>query len=103
MKNLTQKDWYENLNKLDDAVILDVRTSYEFDDGKIPNALNIDIMNPHEFMTKVKELDKTLPYFVYCKAGVRSAQACELMQQLGFENTNNLVGGFSEWEGPTEN
>ena len=31
------------------------------------------------------------------------AQACELMQQLGFDNTNNLVGGFSEWEGPTEN
>ena len=79
MKNLIQKDWYENLNKLSDAVILDVRTSYEFDDGKIPNALNIDVMNPHEFMTKVKELDKTLPYFVYCKAGVMLHETASIL------------------------
>jgi rhodanese-related sulfurtransferase len=25
-----------------------------------------------------------------------------VMQQIGFEKTYNLVGGFSNWEGPTE-
>jgi rhodanese-related sulfurtransferase len=36
---------------------------------------------------------------VYCKAGGRSAQACAIMNQLGFEKTYNLLGGFTEWEG----
>jgi rhodanese-related sulfurtransferase len=36
---------------------------------------------------------------VYCKAGGRSAQACAVMNQLGFENTFNLEGGFMQWKG----
>jgi len=36
---------------------------------------------------------------VYCKAGGRSAQACAIMNQLGFKNAYNLVGGFSQWQG----
>jgi len=31
-----------------------------------------------------------------------SANAFNAMEQLGFENTFNLLGGFSNWEGPTE-
>ena len=46
--------------------------------------------------------DKSNYYFVYCKAGSRSAQACILMQELGFKNTFNLEGGFSEWLGAKE-
>jgi rhodanese-related sulfurtransferase len=36
---------------------------------------------------------------VYCKAGGRSEQACSLMNQMGFENTYNLMGGMMQWEG----
>ncbi|MDC3301075.1 rhodanese-like domain-containing protein, partial [Flavobacteriaceae bacterium] len=42
------------------------------------------------------------PYFVYCKAGSRSAQACAVMHQMGFEYTYNLEGGFSKWSGDVE-
>ena len=38
-------------------------------------------------------------YFVYCRSGARSAQACQLMSQLGFTSTYNLLGGILEWEG----
>ena len=43
------------------------------------------------FVYLVDELDKTKNYYVYCKAGGRSAQACAIMNQLGFENTFNLL------------
>ena len=101
MKNLTQKEWFEALSTIENAKILDVRTPVEVEAGKIPSAHNIDISNPHAFM-EIEKLNKTLHYFVYCKAGMRSAQACAVMHQLGFEHTYNLDGGFSEWMGAVE-
>ncbi len=102
MKNLTQKEWSEALSTNENAKILDVRTPFEVEGGKIPSAYNIDILNPHAFMVEIEKLNKTLHYFVYCKAGTRSAQACALMHKLGFEYTYNLDGGFSEWMGAIE-
>ncbi len=43
MKELTQEEWQEKLKNDKDAVILDVRTEEEVDEGYIPNAKNIDI------------------------------------------------------------
>ncbi|ESU19135.1 rhodanese-related sulfurtransferase [Flavobacterium cauense R2A-7] len=99
--NLTQEDWASKLQEDDNAVILDVRTEDECLDGMIPGAINIDIYKGQGFIYKVDELDRSKNYYVYCKAGGRSAQACSIMNQMGFETTYNLMGGFSEWEGPT--
>ncbi|MFY8090105.1 MAG: rhodanese-like domain-containing protein [Chitinophagaceae bacterium] len=35
---------------------------------------------------------------VYCRSGMRSMQACMILQQLGFTNVSNLQGGMVEWE-----
>ena len=102
MADLTQADWVEKLKKDDNPVILDVRTQEEVDEGKIPNALHIDIYKGQGFIDEVDKLDKTKTYFVYCRSGARSAQACAVMNQLGFEKTYNLLGGFSEWTGEVE-
>jgi rhodanese-related sulfurtransferase len=90
------------LSKSTNGVILDVRTALEVEEGKIPGATNIDIFKAQEFIDALEKLDKNLPYFVYCKAGSRSAQACAVMHQMGFEYTYNLEGGFSEWSGDVE-
>ncbi|SHJ07629.1 rhodanese-like domain-containing protein [Flavobacterium terrae] len=100
--NLTQEDWWKKLQEDDNAVILDVRTEDEWNDGIIPNAINIDIYKGQGFIYQVEELDKSKNYYVYCKAGGRSAQACSIMNQMGFETTYNLMGGFSEWDGPVD-
>lgn len=100
--NLTQEDWASKLQEDDNAVILDVRTEDECLDGMIPGAINIDIYKGQGFIYKVDELDRSKNYYVYCKAGGRSAQACSIMNQMGFERTYNLMGGFSEWEGPSD-
>jgi len=98
--NLLQEEWWTKLQEDDNAVVLDVRTEDECLDGIIPNAINIDIYKGQGFIYQVEELDKSKSYYVYCKAGGRSAQACSIMNQMGFETTYNLMGGFSEWEGP---
>ncbi|MDG3583742.1 MULTISPECIES: rhodanese-like domain-containing protein [Galbibacter] len=99
MADLTQEEWTEELQNDKNAVVLDVRTEEEVDEGYIPNAINIDIYKGQGFLDEVEQLDKSKNYYVYCRSGKRSAQACMLMKQLGFENTNNLLGGFMEWEG----
>jgi len=97
--NLQQQDWISQLNADPNAVILDVRTEDEWNDGIIPNAINIDIYKGQGFIYAIEELDKSKNYYVYCKAGGRSEQACNIMNQLGFENTYNLIGGMMQWKG----
>ncbi|MFK7937200.1 MAG: rhodanese-like domain-containing protein [Saprospiraceae bacterium] len=76
------------------VVILDVRTPGEIAEGKIPNALEIDIQSP-DFKQRIEALDKDKTYLVYCKKGGRSARACSAMQELGFGELYNLEGGFT--------
>lgn len=103
MADLSQQEWQEQLSNDDNAIIIDVRTQDEVDEGYIPNAKHIDIFLGQGFMDEVKKLDPSKNYYVYCRSGGRSAQACAVMNSLGYDNTYNLVGGFSEWEGDRTN
>ena len=102
MADLSQDDWREGSQKDPNSVILDVRTQEEMEEGHIPGAINIDIYKGQEFLDEVKKLDKSKSYYVYCRSGSRSAQACALMEQLEFDKAFNLVGGFIEWDGEKE-
>ena len=99
MADLSQEEWTKQLKADDNAVVLDVRTQDEIDLGMIPNAIHIDIFKGQGFIHEVEQLDKTKNYYVYCKSGNRSGQACAIMNQLDIENAYNLLGGFSEWRG----
>lgn len=98
--NISQEKWWSQLQEDENAVIIDVRTEDEFNRGIIPGAKNIDIYKGQGFIYEVEELDKTKNYYVYCQAGMRSAKACNVMNELGFATTYNLIGGMSEWDGP---
>lgn len=99
MKHITQKEWEELLSQDSNAVILDVRTPEEQAQGIIKDAICIDIYKTEEFLSELEKLDKSKSYYVYCKAGGRSANACEVMDQMGFSKTYNLLGGTSLWTG----
>ncbi|WP_425077538.1 rhodanese-like domain-containing protein [Psychroserpens sp. S379A] len=99
MADLTQHEWMSELAADNNAVVLDVRTPEEVAEGIIPNAKHIDIFKGQGFIDEIETLDKSKTYFVYCKAGGRSGQACAVMNQLGFKKTHNLLGGFSQWQG----
>lgn len=97
--NLTQNDWTNQLEIDKNAIVLDVRTEDECNDGIIENAIMIDINKGQYFINEIESLDKSKNYYVYCRSGVRSAKACDIMNELGFDNTYNLLGGFIQWDG----
>lgn len=77
--------------------ILDVRTPEEVAEGKISNALEIDYRGEN-FEEKIKALDKSDSYIVYCRSGKRSAESSTIMAKLGFTNVHNMEGGILAWE-----
>ncbi|MBT3224774.1 MAG: rhodanese-like domain-containing protein [Deltaproteobacteria bacterium] len=77
-------------------VILDVRTPAEFQQGHIEEAILIDFRAP-SFFDKIKNLDRSKLYLVYCRSGNRSRKAVGIMVQLGFQRVHNMTGGFNDW------
>ena len=52
-------------------------------------------------MGEIENIDKSKKYYVYCRSGARSGQACQVMNSIGINETNNLSGGILEWTGKT--
>ena len=65
------------------AVLLDVRTAPEIAEASIDGYIAMDISQPG-FTEKVKELSKDNAYFIYCRSGNRSGQACRYMATQGY-------------------
>ena len=99
--DLEQVKWNDDLENESDPIILDVRTPEEFETSRIPKSINIDFYNPEIFMQEIGKLDKDRSYYIYCRTGVRSANSCHLMKELGFTKTYNLIGGIVDWNGET--
>lgn len=76
--------------------IIDVRTPDEFAGGHVTSAINIDF-RAADFEQNIDKLDKNAYYIVYCRTGVRSAGASELLLQHGFTHIINMTGGINEW------
>lgn len=83
------KEQYEQAEK---KVLLDVRTAGEVAGGTLSGAKHLDFMSPN-FAKGIEKLDKSATYFVFCRSGNRSGQACKIMHQQGF-NVRNLAGGI---------
>lgn len=100
--NISQTDWWEKAQAEAEPRIIDVRTPEEYAAGYIPGAINVNIFEQEAFFNFVESLDKTQNYYVYCRSGARSGNACGIMNDLGIENAFNLTGGILDWQGPIE-
>lgn len=85
-------------------VILDTRSSEEFEVSHIPGASLVDYDNfkPQE----VIRYDKNSKVIVYCTVGARSENIGEKLLELGFTDVENLYGGIFQWvneDGPIVN
>ena len=79
-----------------DAVVVDVRTDKEFEEGHIMNALHIPLGVLNNRIPELQEY-KSNPMILACRSGARSAQAVTTLKKQGFENVNNLSGGMLAW------
>ncbi len=80
-------------------VILDVRTTQEYQDEHIPDAINV----PNETIDteEIPELpDKEQLILVYCRSGNRSKKAAGKLAALGYTNIVEF-GGINDWPGET--
>ena len=95
--NLISADDFNKMIKNNkSAIIIDVRTPEEFNQGHLRNSLNVNWFDEN-FDENLKIFNKDLPVFVYCLSGGRSSKANEKIQSLGFKNVYELDGGILEW------
>jgi rhodanese-related sulfurtransferase len=97
-KNVSPAFAEKKMNKKK-VVVLDVRTTQEFNEGHLPNAIHIDVMDSVAFVQQSGKLKKGKTYLVYCKSGRRSAKAAAIMEQQGFHHIWNMEAGITAWKG----
>ena len=84
---------YQNLKK--DELILDVRSSEEFLEVRIPGAQNKDYQSVAEIS---EELQTYRDIYIYCRRGGRAEKAFLTLQALGHKNIHYVAdGGIDLW------
>lgn len=78
--------------QLGERTVIDVRTPAETATGMVAGAMNVDLSAP-DFRNRIAALDRDGSYLLYCRTGNRSAQAAEIMRDLGFTDVVD-AGGF---------
>ncbi len=99
MKNINNIEFKNQIESDPNAVIIDCRTAMEWNEGIIENSVLLDLFDSHGFMHESEKLDKDKNYYVYCRSGVRSVNACQILESVGIKNTFNLLGGIMNWQG----
>nr|WP_302960172.1 rhodanese-like domain-containing protein [uncultured Prevotella sp.] len=79
------------------AIILDVRTPGEYKEEHLAGAQQLDFLNTSVFDAGIKQLDNTHTYYVYCRSGKRSHNACIKMKKQGFK-VFDMEGGILNWK-----
>ena len=81
---------WEELLKLEDAFILDVRIEEEYKNGHIENAVHIPLDELRENINKLP-IDKKI--YVYCHTGLRSYIATRILKGNNLDAVN-IMGGY---------
>jgi len=94
--SLGPQEFEKHLASWGERILLDVRTPGEFGERHLTGALNIDY-NGADFNSRIGNLDKTQPVYVYCLSGGRSAAAAQTLTDIGFTKVYEMKGGISRW------
>lgn len=90
-KEISMEKFYSNSEKL---TVIDVREVDEFESGHINGAQNIPLS---ELSNRLEEFNQDEAYYVICRSGRRSANACEILEEQNI-NVTNVEGGMLAWE-----
>lgn len=80
----------------EDALILDVRETGEWNSGHITGARHITLGQLDKRMSEIEKF-KDRPIIIVCASGNRSSSACGQLKKGGFEKVFSLAGGISAW------
>ncbi|HXK61472.1 MAG TPA: molybdopterin-synthase adenylyltransferase MoeB [Acidobacteriota bacterium] len=91
---ITATELKRELESANPPFVLDVRTPHEYQIARIPG---VHLIPLQQLPARLQELDPARETVVYCRTGVRSAKAIEIMRAAGFQKLRNLKGGIHAW------
>lgn len=90
-------DEAKNIMLTEKPIVVDVRSSEEYNEGHIPNAISVPLETiENEAETKLKNKDDLI--LVYCRSGRRSREAALRLIEKGYTNVIDF-GGIQDWNG----
>lgn len=92
---ITPQELAAQLEQVSRPFLLDVRNPYEVAIATIPGTSLVIPVS--QLPARLNELDPNQEIVVYCRSGVRSERAVELLRHAGFRRVKNLVGGVLRW------
>ncbi|MEP6594439.1 MAG: rhodanese-like domain-containing protein [Ginsengibacter sp.] len=97
MTNITPEEVKQRLDAGEKLNLLDVRETHENAEFNIGGRLiPIDKIRGQQ-IEEIEDL-KNEEVILYCRSGNRSGIGALVLDQLGFTNTKNLVGGMLSWQ-----
>lgn len=96
MQNINAEELKRKIEAKENIHILDVREPAEYAETNMGAKL---IPLGQILAGEIEEIEswKNDEVIVHCRSGVRSINACMMLEQLGFTNTKNLTGGILAW------
>ncbi|HYD22396.1 MAG TPA: rhodanese-like domain-containing protein [Flavipsychrobacter sp.] len=97
MQEITVEELKSRVDAGEQLNVIDVREPDEYAEYNLGAKL---IPLGQVLSMQLDELDdlKNEELIIHCKSGKRSLQACLVMEQMGFSNVKNLVGGAMAWQ-----
>jgi phage shock protein E len=84
-----------DLKDRDDVLLVDVRELWEYEESHIPG---ITLIPMAEVPNRLDEIPTDKEVILTCRSGNRSGQVAEYLQQQGFDNVHNMLGGILAWQ-----
>ena len=97
MADITPAELHQRHQTGETPTIIDVRETWEYEEGSIPGAHNIPLGTLPDKLDDIDEW-KNQEIIVHCKGGSRSVSAKAFLTQQGFTNVRNLVGGYQAYQ-----
>lgn len=95
-KKITPQDLVSLTNQ-DAAKLIDLRSPNEFADGHIIGSINIPYADIEDRLHEIK-LQEGKSLVLICDSGSQSANAGEVLNKSGYQNTVILSGGIGAWK-----
>lgn len=93
-KTLTSYEASRLINE--QATLIDLRSFDEYKKGHIAGAKNYPLS---DFRNQFSRIKKDKPVILYCKNGLSSKNAAQILHENGYTEIYNLGGGYEAWVG----
>src|SRR5476651_2821066 len=93
MKEISVQELKEKIDNGEDFQLIDVREDFEYETSNIGGLL----IPLGGILIETDKIEKDKPVVVMCRSGKRSAAAIMQLENQGFTNLYNLIGGITAW------